>query len=54
MSLKYFILVLDGQPGTIWNSCINGTLCIETNSECSGGICVCRENYYEKAGRCSE
>ena len=40
--------------GTIWNSCINGTLCIETNSLCEGGICECREGYYGKAGRCSE
>ena len=40
--------------GRIGYPCLTGNACADYNAECKNGICLCRENFYEKDGKCGE
>ncbi len=44
----------EGSPGSIWSLCRNGTTCSDVNAHCQKGICMCRDEFFEKAGTCSK
>ena len=43
-----------GPKGRLESPCLSNNVCVDTNTVCKSGICLCADKYFEKDSLCSK